>query len=57
MIIGRLPIQSKRDNINFMIKGSSIFLLNRSLAISLEIAKNLALKTTDLKSFNNNTLT
>ena len=44
MIIGRLRIQSKRKNINFRIKRSSIFLVNQlyelepCLAISLEIA-------------------
>ena len=44
MIIGRLRIQSDRENINFRIKRSSILLLNQAkelepfLAISLEIA-------------------
>ena len=43
MIIGRLRVQSKRENINFMIKRASIFLVNQThelgpcVAISLKI--------------------
>ena len=45
MIIGRLRIHSKRENINFRIKRSIIFLVNQPyelepcLAISLEIMR------------------
>ena len=44
MVIGSLHIQSKKENINFRIKRTSIFLVNKihdlepCLAISLEIA-------------------
>ena len=58
MIIVRVRIQSKRENINFRIKRFSIFLVNQTyelepcLAIPLEqhdLAKNLASKTANLK--------